>query len=397
MNKKILLLTSRYPLPAVGGEKLRIFKISEYLYNEGYTIDIISLANTSTKNIQWPYGDSKVIKHKLIAKLTGTFKALLSGIPLQVGYYNSKEIAKLYNKAIKSSDYCATLCHLIRMFPYCENNKIPVILEMTDAISLNYSRLIKPKNILEWIYKFEYRTVPTYEEHCINNCQQSVLVSSIDKKFIEQRLNNKSSSNIQVIPNGVSLNKSPVIKTPDSLRIGFIGNMRSKQNEDAAIFFLENIFPLVRKKHPTAEFLVIGANPSNKLISAVKSQQRASLTYEVAEPSQVIKQCFVTVAPMRYGAGMQNKVLESMACGVPVVSSNYAYQGIKELTEGKHLLVADIQSPSSFVNAICRLKENEELWETISQNAYNMCKNFFEWRKQLSTYKIIIDNLNSKD
>ncbi len=392
MSKKILLITGRYPLPPIGGEKVRILKIAEFFALSGIKVDIVSLIEQPIKEA-WPYGRAFFFAQSKLLKIWGTLVALVAGKPLQVGYFNNLAGRRKCQQLLKENDYDVVLCHLVRMLPYCVEAKIPIILEMTDAISLNYERLQTPKSLLELMYKIEQRRLPQYEDMCIDKTNHTVLVSDTDKLFLMQRLTGRSADKVHVIPNGVDRCKKPVSKRPSGKRIAFLGNMRSKQNEDAAEFFIQAVFPQFLAQHPTAEFIIIGADPSPRLKNIVAKNPRVSLTGKVKNPRGFLKTCFVSVAPIRYGAGMQNKVLESMACGVPVICSQVAFSGFEKILSKMDVFLADIDNVDTFSLALDELLVDDKKWIYFSKRGYEICQKLFSWESRLRPYLKIIDSM----
>ncbi|WP_321159466.1 hypothetical protein [Salmonella enterica] len=146
-KSKILILTPRFPYPVVGGDRLRIYRICKEL-SKYYTLDLLSLCD-SIEDLNFIVKNDHVfdkifrIYHPKIKSYFNVLKALPGRKPLQIAYYKNTEFENKLNEII--GNYDLTLSHLIRVGDYTLNKPGLHILEMTDAISLNYSRNKKRK------------------------------------------------------------------------------------------------------------------------------------------------------------------------------------------------------------------------------------------------------------
>ena len=145
-KKQILILTPRYPFPVVGGDKLRIYFLCKELSKQ-YDLHLISLCDHKKQlSIDYDKTVFKSVERVYLPKWKsyfGSLGAFFLGKPLQIGYYYSTAFAKIVNSKMKNCDIA--LAHLIRTGHYLLKFKGPKILEMTDAISLNYERVRKQK------------------------------------------------------------------------------------------------------------------------------------------------------------------------------------------------------------------------------------------------------------
>jgi len=141
----------------------------------------------------------------------------------------------------------------------------------------------------------------------------------------------------------------------------FIGGFRHPPNEDAVLFFVNDIFPRVTKSLPEARFIIVGSHvpPSIERLSS----DRVVVRGFVPNVEPVFDSCRLTVAPLRYGAGVKGKVTQSLAWGVPAVATPVAAEGLG-LVDGQHLLVAS--DPETFARRIVQVYGDEALWTRLS-------------------------------
>jgi glycosyltransferase involved in cell wall biosynthesis len=386
--KKILVLASRFPYPPIGGEKLRLFNIIKHLSRD-FRVELCALY-ASEKEIEDAahmsrYCDRlhliRIPRHKRIWNaLAGAWRSR----PLQVSYYFDRGARRGIEAILSQGNYDGVLVHLIRMLEYCKGYPASkVVVEMTDAISMNYSRIGVPKNLWEAVYRVERKKVLRYELGVPARSSAAVLVSETDKEYLVG--NGYAGRELLVIKNGTSMEKA-IRPEYDANVIAFIGNMRSKQNEDMCFHFAREILPLILEKAPGARFNVVGANPSSRLLG-LHDGKSVCVLGEVPNVSEAARSACLTVCPMRYGAGIQNKILESMALGVPVVTTSIGLEGIGAGPESE-LLVAD--APADFAECALRLMRDPAFRTRIANQGAAFVDREFRWEKRMEPFLELI-------
>jgi glycosyltransferase involved in cell wall biosynthesis len=145
---------------------------------------------------------------------------------------------------------------------------------------------------------------------------------------------------------------------------------------DAVEYFYNRVYPAVRSKEPEAKLYVVGANPPDGLRALGERDRSVVVTGFVDDLRDYYSQAAVVVAPMRFVAGVQNKVLEAMAMQVPVVATTYANEGIKG-RPGQEIVIAD--DPEEFASAVVSLLQSPEERRTIGRNARRFVRSNFSW------------------
>jgi polysaccharide biosynthesis protein PslH len=155
----------------------------------------------------------------------------------------------------------------------------------------------------------------------------------------------------------------------------FVGNMAYPPNIAAISYFVTEVFPLVQARSPQCELIIIGPNPPETLVSDC-TQPGVQFLGFVPDLNEYLARATVSVAPMRSGSGIQNKVLEAMASGIPVVATTVGLGGI-QATPGQHLLVED--QPEPIAEAILRIFQDPELRQNLIQNSRHLIKEIYTW------------------
>lgn len=356
-KKKLLVLTPRFPFPVIGGDKLRIYYLCKEL-SRHYSLTLLSLCDTQKEmRCELPVdGVFDRIERVFLSRThsyLNTLLALPTRTPLQVAYYRSREFAAAVARLLPSHD--GVVAHLVRCAEYVRKSDKPRILEMTDAISLNYSRVKQLKSargIRAHVFRLEARRLLDYERAVVDDFDLSVLVSQPDKDYL---FPGSSSAKVMVCSNGVDLAGLPYrVRSTASRILIFIGDMRTVQNQDMCHFFVEEVLPLLRKR-ADYRFRIVGSiTPA--LAERYLRHEGVEVTGRVESVAEAAADGTIGVCPMRIGAGVQNKILEYMALGLPVVATSLAHEGLKAQV-GRDLVIAD--TPGQFVDQIEQLTADE--------------------------------------
>ena len=144
----------------------------------------------------------------------------------------------------------------------------------------------------------------------------------------------------------------------------FIGNLAHRPNEDAVLFFMQEVYPQIRQLLPNVRLDIIGDNPSVDIAAFASDEVR--VRGYVPDVAPYLRERRVFVAPLRFGAGIKGKVGEAMAHGIPVVTTSVGAEGFG-LRHGVDVMIAD--DPASFATSVAQLSSQQELWERIARNA----------------------------
>ena len=197
------------------------------------------------------------------------------------------------------------------------------------------------------------------EYELIDQAEETWVVSTTEQQLLQKKWPHKS---IQLVSNIVD---APGSKTPFALRRDwlFIGSFQHPPNIDGVLFFLKEIYPLISEHLHDAKFYIIGDKVPPEIVAlATETIVVAGLQRDVRPFFESVR---LSVAPLRYGAGVKGKINQSMGFGVPVVATSVAVEGTK-LRDREDILVAD--EPEDFARALIELYESEDLWNRLSKN-----------------------------
>ena len=217
-----------------------------------------------------------------------------------------------------------------------------------------------------------------------------VIISEADKKYLKN-VGAKTDS-ISVIPVAVrdDICEHKEDAGDDDLAICFLGKMSYQPNIDAVTWFSKYAFPALREKYQNLVFYIIGIEPTKEVLAL--NGNGIVVTGFVENPYEIIKHCMAMVVPIRNGAGMQNKILESMVVGTPCVITSIAEEGLNGIS-GRDYIVAN--SGTQYVKAIENLIEDVGLRKKISCGGSSLVQRY-TWSGVLDKYRKMMDEKSSK-
>jgi glycosyltransferase involved in cell wall biosynthesis len=276
--------------------------------------------------------------------------------------------------------------HLIRMAQYMKNRPsgTPCVLDLTDAGSLYLERFLKVKKqiIFKFLLKVELKRLKKYE-NILESFEKTLVCSDVDRKHL---LQHAPKAKIDLLYNGIDLEyfTNTRIIIPEPYRIIFTGNMSYFPNTDGIQYFVKDIFPLIKNKIRGAQLYIVGKDPPAKIKKLAKDD--IIVTGFVSDIKYYYEQSTVTIAPIRFGAGTLNKILEPMALGIPVVTTSLGVEGLPVQTQ-RDLMIAN--NETDFAGAVVQLLTDVELHTRISGNAKSLVRSLYGWEKiteQLQSY-----------
>jgi len=195
----------------------------------------------------------------------------------------------------------------------------------------------------------------------IRKCDVTIVLSSVEKLILTDEL---PDADIRLIPLIFVENVYDFPPFEERKDFLFIGGFPHLPNIDAVIYFSEEILPLILKRLPDIKFHIIGNNPPPKVLE-LGNREEIIVHGFVKDLTPLFRTSKLSIAPLRYGAGIKGKIATSLANGVPVIATNLAVEGM-EIEPGEHVLVAD--NPQQFADVFIEIYQSKDLWTRLSQN-----------------------------
>ncbi len=374
---KLLIILSRVPYPLEKGDKLRAFHQLKYLAKNN---DVILVCLNDTEL----HPEAKAVLNSICSEVhivqlsklqivLNLVKGLFSSKPLQVCYFYSKKAQQLIDSLITNKQPDHIYCQLIRTTEYVKQyTSIPKTLDYMDALSKGIERRIAKANwFFKIILKLEYKRLYTYEKTTFSFFNNKTIISEQDRELI----NHPDKNSIEIVANGVDESFLNYPKKEDKkYDLLFSGNMSYPPNIESAVYIVEKIFPLVKKQIPNIQLMIAGTSPTSKII-ALRSNN-VLVSGWVKDIKEIYASSKIVIAPMQTGTGLQNKLLEAMAMGIPCISSTLANNALKAI-HNENILVAD--SPEQYAACIIELINNTEKANDIARKGKNFVSINYGW------------------
>lgn len=378
MKPKALVLASRSPYPLDAGFRMRFHFIAQQLARR-YDVDLLALAPVRPPGgVAVPFGRIVEFPVSRAAFLRRAARRWLTrGWPLQVGGYLDAAAQAWLDR--HAGDYDLLYVHHVRMAPYAAHRPGFRVLDFHDAISMHYlGARDHAAGLWGPLYRLEGPRMLRCETAALGAFSGTLVVSQADRDWLLDHAPPACPTPVEVIPMAVRPECLAYPLPAERPWIVMIGNLGYHPNADAASHFALDVFPLVRRARPDAELYLVGGRPT----AAVRRLGRlpgVHVTGYVTDPYAYLARAGVVVAPMRLGAGIQNKVLEGMALGRAVVGTPLALRGIAGAEHATHVWIAT--DPADMAAAICTLLGDPERRARLGAAARDLMLERYTWER----------------
>lgn len=394
----ILFITHRFPFPPNRGGKIRPFQMIRHL-SRNHSVTVASLAHSEQELRE----GAELSQHcdKVIAEVLPSArrwrKAVLTlptATPSSAAYFWSERLrSRILEQAARVRPDVVWV-HCAFMAAYAEG--IECGLRVMDYGDLDSGKWFEYSSYrpfpLSFGYGLEGRKLRLYEKRITRSFDCCTFTAPGElQEFRDWGLPCRS----ELIPNGVDFDYFHRRSTPPStsFNIVFLGRMDYFPNVQGIIHFAKGVFPKIRERVPEAKLQIVGSNP----IASVRDLARDSaitVTGSVPDVRPYLADAALAIAPLKIARGTQNKILECMAVGLPVVSSWEASRGV-QATPGEHLLVA--ASDSEFQDHVVRLLQDPLLRDRIAAAARLQVERAHCWPRSMDILDGIISGQSAAD
>lgn len=370
---RVLLVTPRFPFPLRRGDQVVGYHRLRAL-SESHEITLASFVDGSEteEDIEAVRG---LCRDLFLVRLT-PWQSLLSvtrhaaqrALPLQLGYYQARTFGDLLRFLIEGDDFDVVHGILLRVAPYLLPYANRTFLELVDSMELNFRRRLEVSGgPSRAIVAEEHRRLARYEPLLARRFSQLSVVSETDRAALGR-------ADALVLPNGVVIREDKV-NEPRLPRVVFSGNLGYHPNRAAISWLLDEVWPRVRAERPDAELRIVGTSPDRTLLRQ-SGKHGVTVTGDVPSVADELAKAAVAVAPMRSGSGIQNKVLEAMAVGTPVVVTPFATGGLNAVPEREILIEG---AAADFAARVVELLNQQERARALGLAGLSYAKRQHSW------------------
>ena len=378
---RILVLSPVFPYPASDGDRIRIFNIIEQLKKQGkHKLHLVTFCRAGEEALKpelkeyFETVETLAVDKKHI--MAGAFKGVFSKVPLNVTGYESPAMKLLVKKAVEAYSPDVIFTYRLRMAQYAFEYAVPKVIDYVDSLALFMKRsaVFEGSLLKRLYYLFDGPRVEKYERETAAKFAGVFINSEEDAQYLGGKNIITAPNGAMTTPKGRGAKKSPVYT------VGFMGNMPYGPNREAVRYFFKNVWKKTFGNDKNIKFVIAGRGAD---IFKDIAGGNVELKSNVADVGKEISSWHMSVAPVRYGAGRQNKVMDYWACGIPVVAAPFAAKGVYGIN-GKNLLIAE--NAGQYAEMIKLLRDKPGYGKKLAAAAKTTLKRYFEWN---NTGKII--------
>lgn len=403
---KLLFLAHRIPYPPNKGDKIRSYHELRALVEHGHEVHLLAFAD-DLRDLHYQVdlargcASVRIIRlRKFWAKLRALLTVLTSH-PLSLGYFGSWKMRRLVKRALNKQKFDAVFVYSSAMAQYVPPKwRSQTIVDLVDVDSEKWreyaERTETPKS---WLYEIEARRLRKYEHEIVAGFAYSILTTRREANLLSDLDEFTRRARVRILTNGVdtgyfqpdpSLSEGgKIIRLPSVAaqetnlkpRLVFTGVMDYFANVEAVRWFAAEVFPLIRLQEPQAEFIIAGRNPVAE-VRKLAIQPGVIVTGTVDDIRPYLDAATVCVGPLRIARGIQNKLLEAMACGKAIVATPEAVAGLRVAHEEQLLLAS---SPTEFAAAVLELIRDKNVRDCLGRRARRFVELEHDWQPLLQT------------
>lgn len=387
----ILYICHRFPFPPKRGGKIRPFNMIKH-FSASHRVTVASLVR-SADEAREGQGIAAYCAAYEMERISNPIQALrmIARLPLtqpsSMGFFYSPSLARRIKSLLQNQKFDLIFVHCSSVAQYVEDVQgIPKILDFGDMDSQKWLEYAQHKPFpLSMGYRLEGAKMQRAEKRLAQKFDMCTATTRAEWETL-------NSYGVDVptdwFPNGVDSEYfSPAVEPYDPDTICFLGRMDYYPNQRCMVDFCANALPQIRARRPNVKLQIIGADPSPAVLK-LGNLPGVSVTGWVADVRHHLQRAALSVAPLNIARGTQNKILEAMAAGVPVVTSRIAAGGV--LAEaGEHFLVTD--SASEQAEAVLQILENPAERQRLALAGRNRMLSHHKWEHSMRRLDRIVE------
>jgi len=354
---RILVLTHRLPYAPNRGDRLRLYHVLKHLKPHAH-VELVSLVHDreeaahATEMTDLADRVTALPVPWLRTRVNGVL-ALAGGTPLTHALLNAPRAREVLADIVakRPPDVVYAFCTGVAQWAVKPPlDKIPLVIDFVDMDSQKWRELAARGRLpLSWIHRREAARLQDFERQVATQAAACLVVNEREA-VIARRI--APTANVYAVPNGVEIDRlRPPELTPETSRVVFCGVMNYGPNHLGMMWFVRDVWPLILVARPDATLAIVGADPQRALIRLCASYSSITITGRVADVRPWLWESAVAVAPLLIARGVQNKALEAIGAGLPIVVTKAVAAGLPTLGEAP--LVAD--DATTFATAVLEI------------------------------------------
>ena len=381
---RILFLSITVPFPATDGGRLRVLNLLKQIAQRN-SVTFLALETQPTdeegiERIRRLGIDARLVPHAARLPpitLRSASRAVLKRKPLTVARYDLPAFRGGFHALLERSSFDLIHYEMFHTGQYHLATDARSLLSLQNVDSHIWRRLREQASstLRKCFFRSQERAFRRYERTMSRRFDLVACASEVDRNLMDKICPDVT---MDVIPNGVDIELyKPNRALEEETTIIYTGSMDWFPNEDAAIYFIEEILPAIQLKCPNVKFYVVGQFPTERL-KRYGNRPGVVVTGRVDDVKPYIACATVYVVPLRIGGGTRLKILEALAMGKAVVSTSVGAEGLN-LTADDEIMIAD--EPAAFADGVLQLMKDGSTRRILGENGRRRVESEYDWRR----------------
>ena len=381
----VVIVASELPYPPTAGNRVRTLNLALRLAPR-HRITIIAHRNDESAEASrflHELGIEAILVDRVIPVKSGPrFYArlavnLASPVPYSVASHSSQALRQAVQSHARRHRIDVWQVEAIMLVDaLADLERCPKVIIAHNVESLIWQRYFEAavNPLKRWYIKQQWRKFERFERRAFATATRVVAVSEQDATLIRDRFGGRD---VDVVDNGIDRDYFEAVQPdPDPGTILFLGSLDWRPNLDAVELLLDRIFPAVRAAEPGARLLVVGRKSPESLSRRIAAMDGVELHADVPNVGPFLARAGVMAVPLRIGGGSRLKILEALACGLPVVSTRVGAEGL-ELVPGQHYIAAD--ETETMARELVACIRDPEPAQSMAERARSFVLDRYDW------------------
>lgn len=393
MKPRVLYVTHRVPFPPDRGDRIRTWNILKYLASRA-DVDLACLADepldeSTLAMLRRTARRVAVIPHTGPRRYARGLLSMLRGRTVTEGLFDNSTLRRTIQAWNQDTQYDAAIASSSGVASYVLPPTLAASRVWIDLIDVDSQKWLDYSKASSWpmsaVYRREGQRLRNLESDLATQVDRMLVVTAAERELFESFC---KTNIIQAVGNGVDTDYfAPSNTRTRPLSCVFVGVMDYRPNVDAVRWFVQQIWPALKSRYPQATFTIVGKSPAPEVV-ALEDVDGVTVTGAVDDVRPWLHESSCVVVPLRIARGVQNKVLEAMACGRPIVCSSAPLQGL-DVEPGLQLLCAD--EVNEWVDSVAHVFDDEQRAQELGMAANAWVQMNHRWEACLEPVADLLD------
>lgn len=383
---RLLFLSQRVPHPPNKGDKIRSHHIARRLaarheVHLAFLLDEPAEEAYAREVSGWAASASWRVRRAAESAGRGAWSCLAGG-PISAGWFVNGALRREVAARLAAGRFDAVVAYCSSMVPYVERFRGPRVVDLVDVDSAKWAQYAEraafPKR---GVFALEHRRLREWEHRIVRDFDRTLVVAAAERDLLGTFAD---AARVAVVGNGVDAEdfapRGPRSREPVLV---FVGALDYFANADGCAHFVRELWPAVRARVPGVTLRLVGRRPGRD-VTALAEVDGVEVVPDPPDVRPWLWGAAAAVVPLRIAQGTQNKVLEAMAAGVPVIATEVSVRGI-EGEAGGHFLVAD--GPAAWADAVARILSHPEDADALAARARARVEERYSWDRRADAYE----------